>query len=393
MQPTLEVAGEGGRPLTLRLSMPPDGAPVAWAFFAHCFTCPEGLDAAGRIADALAAERIAVARLDLTGRDEGDAVAPGTMSVSVVDLDLVAEALDRAGHAPQILIGHSIGGTALLAGASRIETARAIVTLSAPLVVGERPGFTLTPALREALGAPRVADALRALRLPLLVFHSPVDAVVPLAQAAALFTAANHPKSFVSLDDADHMLTQPNDAAYAADLIASWVRRYVDVHPHRPLRELEAGTGVVARTRAASLHTSLLAGGHPLTADEPASVGGTEAGPTPYDLLAAALGACTTMTLQLYARRKGWPLEEAVARITHRKIHALDESTLPAGEPALDHLDRAIELRGPLTGEQRARLIEIANRCPVHRTLERGVSVGEGRSGVGVESGSAPVSR
>ncbi|HYD53165.1 MAG TPA: bifunctional alpha/beta hydrolase/OsmC family protein [Gemmatimonadaceae bacterium] len=372
---SLVVASAGGRALTLRLALPADGAPVAWALFAHCFTCPEGVDAAARIARALAAERIAVARLDLTGRDEGAVDAPAGVAAEVADLEAVAAALAEAGRAPELLVGHSLGGSALLLAARAIPSARAVATIATPLDAVAHPGFDVPAALRESLRLPRVADALRESRLPLLVLHSPVDEVVPLDDASALFTAARHPKSFVSLDDADHMLTRPRDAAYAADVVASWVRRYVDVQPHRPLPELEAGTGVVARTGADGLRTELLAGGHPLVADEPASVGGTETGPTPYDLLAAALAACTSMTLQMDARRKGWPLEDAIVRATHRKIHALDESTLPEGEPRLDQIERSIELTGDLTDEQRARLAEIADRCPVHRTLERGVKV------------------
>jgi uncharacterized OsmC-like protein len=190
-----------------------------------------------------------------------------------------------------------------------------------------------------------------------------------------LFAAAHHPKSFISLDDADHLITRAHDAEYVADVAASWVRRYVDVHPHRSRPELELGTGVVATTGAAGFHTEILAGGHPLVADEPASVGGTEMGPSPYDLLAAALGACTSMTLQMYARRKGWPLESATVRLTHKKIHALDETEVPAVAVRLDHIDRELELEGPLDDAQRARLAEIADRCPVHKTLEQGVRV------------------
>jgi uncharacterized OsmC-like protein len=353
------------------------------------------------VARAFAAERIAVARLDVSGRAErADAEETGEAIVaSVDDLERAATALEASGRAPTILVGHSIGATALIVAAARMSSARALITIGAPVVpaeagdalsvatseaeqrgearvaLGTQSSFTLTRGLLDALRPPAVLDALRAAGLPLLVFHSPKDAVVPITQAKVLFTAARHPKSFVALDDADHMLTNPRDAEFAAEVAASWVRRYVDVQPHRPRPELEAGTRVATRTTSANLRTEIMAGGHPLVADEPASVGGTETGPTPYDLLAAALGACTSMTLQMYAKRKGWPLEEAVIRLQHRKVHALDEEGIESSDPRLDHMDRELELVGDLSEEQRQRLAEIADRCPVHRTLERGVRI------------------
>jgi uncharacterized OsmC-like protein/pimeloyl-ACP methyl ester carboxylesterase len=385
----------------LQLELPADDEPVAWALFAHCFTCDAGIDAARRIARAFAAERIAVARLDVSGRSEraeADSLEAPVMA-SVFDLERAASALDASGRAPMILVGHSIGATALMVAAPRIASARALITIGAPvalaeggdslaaattevqqrgaarLALGTRPSFTITRDLIDALHPPAVLDALRSAALPLLVFHSPTDAVVPIGQAKVLFTAAQHPKSFVALDDADHMLSNPRDAEFAAEVAASWVRRYVDVQPHRARSELEQGTRVATRTTSANLRTEIMAGGHPLVADEPASVGGSETGPTPYDLLAAALGACTSMTLQMYAKRKGWPLEEAVVRLEHRKVHALDEEGIESSDPRLDHVDRELELIGDLSEEQRRRLAEIADRCPVHRTMERGVRI------------------
>ena len=399
MHTDLTLHGALGQPLRVRLELPADAEPVAWALFAHCFTCDAGLESASRIARALAAERIAVARLDFTGRGEaGEQAAVDGVVATPADLAAVAAGLATAGRAPAILVGHSLGGTALLVAAREIPSARAMVTIGSahdPATAGELltgasreaiahgraavafagVQYTLTRELFDALRPPAVADALRDSKLPLLVFHSPVDETVPLEEAQQLFAAAHHPKSFVSLDDADHLITRARDAEYVADVAASWVRRYVDVHPHRSRPELERGTGVVATTGAAGFHTEILAGGHPLVADEPASVGGTETGPSPYDFLAAALGACTSMTLQMYARRKGWPLESATVRLTHKKIHALDEDEVPAVPVRLDHIDRELELEGPLDDEQRARLAEIADRCPVHRTLEQGVTV------------------
>jgi putative redox protein len=236
--------------------------------------------------------------------------------------------------------------------------------------------FTIRKEFLDDLEEARMADAIRELRAALLIFHAPNDQIVGIDNAAKLYTAARHPKSFVSLDDADHLLSDEQDARYVGDVLAAWVRRYLDhgQRAHQTLEEVMADNRVVART-AEGYRTTILASGHSLIADEPVAVGGTELGPTPYDLLAAALGACTTMTLQMYARRKKWPLDEAVVRIRHSKVHAIDEEQCENAAAKMDRLDRAVELVGDLSEEQRARLIEIANKCPVHKTLEAGVVV------------------
>ena len=394
--------GATGSSLSARLSLPPDGAPVACALFAHCFTCSKDLKAAVNISRALTQQHIAVLRFDFTGlgESEGDFVDT-TFSSNVDDLIAAARYMATTLEAPTILIGHSLGGAAVLQAAARIDSVRAVATIGAPFdplhvthlftdalaaIDGEGAAevvlagrkFTLSRDFVRDLARQRMEQSIGSLNRPLLLFHSPVDRLVGIENAARIYQAAPHPKSFVSLDDADHLLTTDRDSLYVGSVLAAWAwaSRYIDLPPEPHTREsLRDDNRVVACTAAGAFRTEILARGHPLVADEPTAVGGEDLGPSPYDLLATALGACTTMTLRIYADRKKWPLEEAVVPLRHTKIHAEDEERCESAEARLDRIERELELVGPLDQGQRARLLEIAERCPVHRTLSAGIQI------------------
>jgi uncharacterized OsmC-like protein/pimeloyl-ACP methyl ester carboxylesterase len=407
----LTFPGAHGAPLAGRLDLPPDGEPVAVALFAHCFTCSKNLNAVVNVARSLTAERIAVLRFDFTGLGEsGGEFGDTTFSGNVADLVAAARFLDEQGMAPSLLIGHSLGGAAVIRAAAQLPSVRAVATIGAPsdpghvakllgdsrgvieregmatVTLGGRP-FTLRRELLEDIAQARLDASLHDLGRALLVMHSPVDEVVPVDHARRIFDAARHPKSFVSLDDADHLLTRERDSRYAGRVIAAWGARYLPPAPEPTVEELVADGSVYAVNRGgAGFRTEVVAGGHGIVADEPVAVGGGGAGPTPYDLLLAALGACTGMTLRMYADRKGWPLEEVGVRLRHGKVHAIDEEHCDTREARVDRIDRTVELDGPLSDEQRARLLEIADRCPVHRTLSAGVIVKTVLAGADVDA-------
>ena len=392
--------GGRGHELSARLDRPA-GPPRAFALFAHCFTCSKDLRAATRIASALTEAGYAVLRFDFTGL--GDSAGELAHTDFRSDTDDVVAAADwlRARHrAPQLLVGHSLGGAAVLVAATEIPEVRAVVTIGAPadpahvadsfaaaVEAVEREGeATVTLAGRELTVGRRFVDDLPAhvvteraaeLRRALLILHSPVDEVVGVEHAARLYTSARHPKSFVSLDGADHLLTDPGDAAYAASMIEAFADRYVD--DQRQQREPPAPTDavVVAETGQGRFLNHVVVGDHRLLADEPESVGGFDAGPTPYDFVAIALGTCTSMTLRMYADRKELPLDRVTVEVVHEKVHARDAADCvddrpPARSEKVDRFDRLITLEGPaLSDAQRTRLLQIADRCPVHRTLQQ----------------------
>jgi putative redox protein len=388
--------GHAGDDLAARLDLP-DGPVRAAAVFAHCFTCGKDIAAARRIAARLTAAGYAVLRFDVTGLGHsGGEFANTTFMSNAGDIAAAARAMAARGMAPALLIGHSLGGAAVLAAAADVPSARAVAVIGAPFEPGHvthnfegaleaiaaegSAEVTLGGrALRigrgfvEDVAAARLAPAIARLKRALLVLHAPGDTVVGIDNATRIFTAAKHPKSFVTLDTADHLVSDPADADYAAGVIAAWAARYVDLLP-APVRE-GAPEGVVRVSEAGpeGFLQDISAGPrHHLQADEPASVGGTDLGPTPYGLVAAGLGACTAMTLRLYARKKRLKLAHVAVEVTHDKVHAAD-----AGDQGsrIDVFRRVVRITGDLTPEERARLMEIADKCPVHRTLEAGARI------------------
>ena len=382
--------GSTGQMLAASLEMPV--VPVrAVALFAHCFTCTRQSKAATRIAAALAGEGIATMRFDFTGLggSEGDFANAG-FAGDVADLVAAARHLERTVGAPAVLVGHSLGGAAVLAAAADIPSARAVVTIGAPfdpahvlhnidgdLDAIERDGegavtiggraFRMGRGFLEATRGGDPAARIARLGRALLVLHAPVDTLVGIENARAIFEAARHPKSFVSLDSADHLLTRASDAEYAARLIAGWAERYLPPGGEGP--QIAPGQ-VYAGNANSKWGTAIRARHHHWFADEPREVGGEDAGPGPYDLLLAALGACTAMTLRYYAGREGLPLEHAEVRLTHDRNHADDCAHVLEPGTRIEAIRRSVRLTGAaLTAEQRAKLMQIADRCPVHRTL------------------------
>jgi putative redox protein len=387
---TLEFHGTLGDRLTGRLHLPP-GRPEAYALFAHCFTCSKDLKSAVRISTALAERGIATLRFDFTGlgESEGD-FAESNFSSNVEDLTRAADMLRERFEAPRILIGHSLGGAAVLAAAHEIPEAAAVATIGAPydpahvraLIDPQAPDleaegeaevslagrhFRIKKQFLDDLESQQSRQTVSRLNKPLLLMHSPQDRIVDIDNARLLYQTARHPKSFISLDGADHLLQRRSDAEYVAVVLAAWARRYLP-EPHA---ETDLQEGQVEVTGGPhGFANQVRAGSHRFAADEPESVpGGSDTGPSPYDLLLAGLGACTSMTLRMYANRKQWPLQGVRVRLQHRRIHARDCEDCETGQGQIDEIDRVIRIDGPLDEEQRQRLLEIANKCPVHRTL------------------------
>ena len=379
----------------------PAGEPLGYAVFAHCFTCSKEGRAARRIAAGLAARGIAVLRFDFTGLGSGDGdVGNAGFSSSVDDLVAAGEHLRRTRRAPTLLIGHSLGGAAVLAAAGRMPEVTAVATIGAPSdpghvtnlfrdrvadirargsgeVVLAGRSFRITKEFLDDAEQQNLRACVAGLRRALLILHAPTDSVVSIDNATDIFLAARHPKSFVSLDDADHMLTRQRDANYAADVIAAWSQRYIGSEPDGESRtEPEFPRDVVVtETGAGKFQQQITIGPHRMLADEPVALGGLDTGPSPYDFLLAGLGACTAMTLRLYAERKGLPLEGVAVRLRHAKVHAADCQTCETAQGMIDRIEREISLDGPLDEEQRRRMLEIADKCPVHRTLKSEIDI------------------
>jgi len=377
----------------------PAGEPRAYALFAHCFTCGKNVLAARRIAEALNAQGIAVLRFDFTGigSSEGE-FANTTFSSNVADLVAAADHLRTMRGPPSLLIGHSLGGAAVLAAAEAVADARAVVTIAAPsdpghvthlfkdqletigtqgeveVALAGRP-FRIRREFLSDIAHQKLTDRIATLHKALLIFHSPTDDTVGIENAAHIFAAAKHPKSFISLAGADHLLTRKSDAVYVAHVMAAWLERYLDPAVEKEKPADGPRNAVVTETRMGAFQQSIDIGPHHLTADEPVSAGGFDSGPSPYDFLLAALGACTSMTVRLYAEHKKIPLDHVSVTLSHAKIHAADCAECETKEGKIDRIERVLTLTGNLTDEQRARLLEIADKCPVHRTLTSEVNI------------------
>ncbi len=380
-----------GEQLSARLEFPSGQEAHNYAVFAHCFTCDKNLTAVKNIARALNNKGIAVLRFDFTGLGESEGEFEETnFSSNVADLVCAADFLEENYKAPSLLIGHSLGGAAVIFAASKILSIKAIATIGAPsspahvqhlfkssveeinetgearVVIAGR-SFTIKRDFLEDIESKPMGDILKNLRIPILVMHSPQDNIVGIKNAKEIYSHAHHPKSFVSLDQADHLLSKKEDSVYVGKIIASWSERYLDI----PKKEIVKTSHQVAASIGNDTYTTeIIAGNHLILADEPKEFGGNDFGPSPYGYLASALGACTAMTLRMYANRKKWNLEKVIVHVDHGKDHAPDSDKASTFGRKIDVFKREIELFGNLDEEQKARLLEIADKCPVHKTLE-----------------------
>ncbi len=392
----LTFAGSSGETLAARLDKPA-GSPRAFALFAHCFTCSKDIFAAARISEALVERGFAVLRFDFTGLGASDGDFANTnFSSNVEDLRRAADFLRDNYDAPEILIGHSLGGAAVLAVAGDIAEVKAVATIGAPADAAhvahnfgakideiETEGvaevqlagrtFKIKKQFLDDLKQQSVNARIVQMRKALLIFHAPRDEIVGIENAAAIYDAAKHPKSFISLDDADHLLSRRSDAVYVADVLSAWASRFISGEESPSVLPYPGPEGQVsvAETRAGKFQAEIVSGPQRLLADEPVSFGGMDSGPSPYDLLSSALGACTTMTLRMYADHKKIDLDRVSVHVRHGKVHAEDCAECEEGrEGRIDRFERDLVIEGDLDEETRARLVEIADKCPVHKTLE-----------------------
>lgn len=388
-----------GQQLSARLELPVNRHPHAFAIFAHCFTCSSTLGVVRNISRELNMQGYGVLRFDFTGlgSSEGDFVDTN-FTTNISDLISAAEWLESNHQAPALLVGHSLGGAAVLCAATMLDSIKAVATIGAPYApahvsanftesleeivakgnatvnIGGRP-FKIAKQFLDDLEDHKLDEHIKNINAAVLILHSPQDRTVSIDEAAKLYTAARHPKSFVSLDGADHLLTDANDAHYAGQVIAGWSSRYIP-NTAPAAAPLKSNKEVAVRLdEAEGFTTEVMVRHHHLTADEPASVGGNDFGPGPYELVSAGLGACTAMTIQMYARRKKWPLVSVEVHIDHAKDYSEDMRATTGKPKKIDRFDRTLIIEGDLTDEQRARLLEIADRCPVHRTLHEEVEV------------------
>lgn len=394
---SIKFKNNEGIELKGKLELPIDGKPSYYAIFAHCFTCSKDLNAVRNITRALAQKGIGVLRFDFTGLGQsGGDFADTNFTSNVNDLAAAAAYLEENYKAPSLLIGHSFGGTAVLMAAGQIDSVKAVATVGAPcepehvlhLLKGDIAkirsegkatvtlagrAFNIKSQFIEDLENQGMRKILKELRgKALLVLHSPQDDTVEIINAKNIYEGAHHPKSFVSLDGADHLLSNSEDSIYVGNLISGWVQRYL-----KPItkKKLNTDSQVVALLDEGPFLTEILAGEHSIIADEPVEYGGTNFGPSPYELVTSGLGACTAMTIKMYLDRKGWPVEEIKVHLNFDNKHMEDCENCENEDRKIGKFERIIEIKGELDDKQRARVMMIANKCPVHKTLEQGVTI------------------
>ena len=398
----VEFPNRLGHKLAGALELPSEGQPRAMAIFAHCFTCGKDVVASSRISRALADQGIGVLRFDFTGLGGSDGDFGDTsFSTNLADLEDAAQWLAKEYDAPRLMIGHSLGGAAALVAGKLIDSIEAIVTIGAPATpqhvehlfthrskdiraqgqakvnIGGRP-VNIGSDMLEDLEQWPLEKTLEGLDKPLLIFHSPVDQIVNVDEAAKIYQAAKHPKSFVSLENADHLLTKEADADYVSLTLTAWASRYLDLSsPQLQSQDRPKVTPgeVLVTERDAAFLRGLYTSDHQWLADEPKDKGGSNLGPSPYELLLMSLGACTSMTLRMYANHKKLPIENIQVHLSHKRVHAQDCAECETRDGRVDEMERIIEYQGQLTEEQHQRLLEIADKCPVHKTLEGEIKV------------------
>ena len=392
----IEFTNSRGIVLSGRIEFPANQHPKSYALFSHCFTCNKNLTAVKNIARTLTQHGFGVLRFDFTGLGQSGGEFSNTdFSSNVKDLEDVASYMEKEFEAPELLIGHSLGGAAAIFASKKILSIKATVTIGAPsspkhvqhlfkssveeikekgiatVEIGGR-SFPISKQFVDDLSDKNLPEVAKSLRKPILIMHSPQDTVVEIKNAAEIYAAAKHPKSFISLEGADHLLTQKEDSIYVANVIAQWATRYIEFDEKQ---NLKTSKQVVVQIGNEELTTNILAAGHPLIADEPEKVGGNNYGPSPYDLLLSSLGSCTAMTLRLYADRKKWNLEEVIIHLNHHKDYITDCQNCDDKGSKVDHIEKSIQLIGNLDTAQKERLLEIADRCPVHRSLNNSVII------------------
>ncbi|PCJ66892.1 MAG: osmotically inducible protein C [Bacteroidetes bacterium] len=385
-----------GHKLAARLELPMEQKPKAFTLFAHCFTCNKNLNAVRHISNALTQQGFGVLRFDFTGLGESEGDFEDTnFSSNVSDLVAAADYLSQEYEAPKLIIGHSLGGAAALFAGAQVDSIEAIATIGAPaspehishlfsdhvdeikqhdsveVMLSGRP-FTIKKQFLEDVNTANMTAVLDNLRKPLLILHSPQDNTVGIENAGEIYSKATHPKSFISLDGADHLLSQKEDSIYAGSTIANWASRYIKIPSEK---KLETDYQVLTRIGGSGYTTQILAGKHHLIADEPEAIGGDDFGTSPYGLLLASLGSCTAITMRMYADRKGWPIEEINVHLSHSKDYAKDCEECEISKAKIDIIDRKIEVKGDLDEGQMKRMMIIADKCPVHRTLHNQVQV------------------